>query len=283
MSTKETIRVLLVEHDPTDVKRLRRAFVGLGEAKFELSMVGTLAEALESLRSKRYDIVLLTLELPDSSGVETFARIHGQAPYLPVLVLAASDDEFLAAQAVEQGAQDYLVKQQIGSPLLTRSIRYAIERSRLLQQLAAKRQREQQEREFSGIDRLSQPPGTSVTARMFSGGALRETAAEQFEMLVRRYMQVLDHALERRCFRIENNGADGLQDIADDLGFLRATPRDVVDVHSTALKKKVENVPWQKAQAYLQEGRLTVLELMGHLTAHYRNYYPARNPKTPTT
>jgi hypothetical protein len=162
---------------------------------------------------------------------------------------------------------------------LKRSIRYAIERNRLLQALAEKRQKEQQEREFIGIDRLSQAPGTTVTARMYSGGALRETAPDEFQSLLERYMQALDDALKLRLFKVKTDTTESLQSVADDLGFLRATPRDVIEIHSTALKQMVDDVPWQKAQAYMQEGRLTVLELMGYLTGFYRNFYPSRTRK----
>ncbi|MBI1176333.1 response regulator [bacterium] len=274
MKTKETIRVLLVEDDPTDLEHLQKAFADLPNTRFELKTASRLSEALQTLGASRFQIVLLDLNLPDSTGVETFDAIHRKFPQVPVLVLATAEDEFTTTQAVEQGAQDYLVKQQIGAPLLTRSIHYAIERSRLQQALAAKRQKEQQEREFVDIDRLSQPPGTAVTARIYSSGALRETAPDEFESFVDRYKDSLELALEQRIFKGERTGGEQLQALADDLGLLRASPRDVIEIHSNALKQKVNDVPWQKSQAFLQEGRFLVLELMGYLTGFYRSHAP---------
>lgn len=67
-----------------------------------------------------------------------------------------------------------------------------------------------------------------------------------------------------RCFHIDER---------DQLGLLHARPRDVVDLHSVTLRNKVHQVTTTRAQAYLEEGRLTVLELMGYLVSFYRRYY----------
>jgi diguanylate cyclase (GGDEF)-like protein len=85
---------------------------------------------LERLAAGGIDVVLLDLGLPDSVGLDTFTTVNTQAPQVPILVLTGLDDEALAVQVVQQGAQDYLVKGQADGDSLARAIRYAIERKR---------------------------------------------------------------------------------------------------------------------------------------------------------
>jgi diguanylate cyclase (GGDEF)-like protein len=101
-----------------------------GQERFELTPMSRLAAALTLLREETFDAVLLDLNLPDSNGLETFRRLHQEAPHLPVVVLTGLTDESLGGQAVQEGAQDYLVKGQADGHLLARSLRYAQERHR---------------------------------------------------------------------------------------------------------------------------------------------------------
>ncbi|HSD57301.1 MAG TPA: response regulator, partial [Methanotrichaceae archaeon] len=125
------IRILLIEDNPGDA-RLIKEYLGEMTDKgstFELDSVDRLSEGLKRLDGK--DAVLLDLALPDSVGFDTFKKIHSKVPALPIIVLTGNDDDALAFRAVQEGAQDYLVKGQVSSQLLARSIRYAIERKRI--------------------------------------------------------------------------------------------------------------------------------------------------------
>jgi PAS domain S-box-containing protein len=124
------IRVLLVEDNPGDARLLWEMLAQATSAQFELTHVGRLCEALQRLHKTAFDLVLLDLSLPDSQGLETFARVYGQTPGIPIIVLSGLDDEALAVKAVREGAQDYLVKGQVDGNLLVRAMRYAIERKR---------------------------------------------------------------------------------------------------------------------------------------------------------
>ena len=122
------IRVLLVEDNPGDARLLRESLAEIPSGRFELTHVVSLAQGLDRLAGPGIDVVLLDLFLPDSQGFDTFVRVHSQAPAVPVVVLTGSDDETMAAATLREGAQDYLVKGQVDSSLLVRSMRYAIER-----------------------------------------------------------------------------------------------------------------------------------------------------------
>jgi DNA-binding NarL/FixJ family response regulator len=122
------IKVLLIDDDPIQVQAIQNLLSAAGSQRFELNGAGSLPEGLERLAAGGVDGVLLDLGLPDSSGVETFTRLHGQFPGLPVVVLTSLEDEELGLELVQAGAQDYLVKGKVSSLLLCRTLRYAIER-----------------------------------------------------------------------------------------------------------------------------------------------------------
>lgn len=131
MDTRPTavVRVLLVEDSAVDA-RLITALLRSPSASLQCSRVTQLAEALNRLQTDPPDVVLLDLNLDDSSGYETFYRVQQAAAHAAILVLSGSDDEELAIRTVREGAQDYLVKGSFDGRLLLRSIRYAMERKR---------------------------------------------------------------------------------------------------------------------------------------------------------
>ncbi len=127
--------ILLIEDNPDDALLLEVTLADVGSASFDLIHAETLADGLRELAGGAQDVVLLDLSLPDSHGFDTFARAHAQSPGTPIIVLTGLDDEEMAVQAVQRGAQDYLSKNQLDGQLLVRSLRYAIERQNLVAEL----------------------------------------------------------------------------------------------------------------------------------------------------
>lgn len=130
MATPET-KVLLVEDNPADARLLREALAEISDFKFEITHCETLAQTRESLAKNPSDVILSDLGLPDSQGLDTVRQIHNAAPGVPIVVLTALNDESFGSLALQQGAQDYLVKGQIDGRLLWRALRYAMERHRV--------------------------------------------------------------------------------------------------------------------------------------------------------
>ncbi|MBD2560231.1 MULTISPECIES: hybrid sensor histidine kinase/response regulator [Nostoc] len=126
----KNIKVLLVEDNPGDVFLLQELLKEVSTVVVDLSPVERLSEALNYLEKELFDVILLDLSLPDSQGLETFVIAHHQAKATPIIVLTGINDETLAIRAMQEGAQDYLVKGQVTGDLLVRSMRYAIERQR---------------------------------------------------------------------------------------------------------------------------------------------------------
>ena len=124
----EQINILLIEDNPGDARLVREMLVEAGANKFNLEQVERIGEGVKRLGQDSFHVILLDLSLPDGNGLDTLTRVCTVAPHVPVLVLTGLDDETLAIRAVQEGAQDYLVKGQMNSNLLVRALRYAIER-----------------------------------------------------------------------------------------------------------------------------------------------------------
>jgi diguanylate cyclase (GGDEF)-like protein len=122
--------VLLIEDNPGDARLIREMIAEDPDAPFELHYADRLANGLAFLASRPAGLVLLDLSLPDSLGLETFARVYEQSPHVPIIVLTGNDDATVALKAVQGGAQDYLVKGKLDRELLVRSMQYSIERKR---------------------------------------------------------------------------------------------------------------------------------------------------------
>lgn len=124
----KAIRILCIEDNAGDARLLQEMLLDAGGDQVTLSQAPDLTQALARLQTESFDIILLDLGLPESRGLNTFSRVQEAHPELPIVVLSGLDDEAVAISAVQEGAQDYLVKKQISGGSLLRSIRYAIER-----------------------------------------------------------------------------------------------------------------------------------------------------------
>jgi len=135
-----SIRILLIEDDPRDTKFIETLLEESPapptvDQMYEIVSVSRLDSALQLLEDEPFDVVLMDLNLPDSTGLNTLETVESAAADVPVVVITGIDDEETAVRALEKGAQDYLTKGELAGKLLSRSLRYAIERHRLQQEL----------------------------------------------------------------------------------------------------------------------------------------------------
>jgi len=127
--TRKSIRsVLVIEDNVGDARLLREMLDEQGSHEIELTHVECMRDAEKYLMQHAVDVILLDLGLPDAQGLGGVQRAHVIAPDVPLVVLTGFDDESLAAQALQEGAQDYLIKGQIDTRGLLRALRYAVER-----------------------------------------------------------------------------------------------------------------------------------------------------------
>ncbi len=125
------INLLLVEDNPGDVKTIQAYLAQAANAQYGLFKAETIREALETLQQEKIDAILLELTVPDSNGVKAIERIFFKHRDIPIIVLTGAQDEKLGMSAVEAGAQDYLLKDQMSGPLILNAVRYAMERNRI--------------------------------------------------------------------------------------------------------------------------------------------------------
>jgi diguanylate cyclase (GGDEF)-like protein/PAS domain S-box-containing protein len=141
--SKAVKSLLLVEDNLGDARLLREMLQEQAPQSIALTQVQYMSEAENHLAEHAVDIVLLDLGLPDAQGLAVVRRAHAAAPRVPLVVLTGLDDELLATQTLQEGAQDYLVKGQIGPRSLLRALRYAVERKALEEALFAEKERAQ--------------------------------------------------------------------------------------------------------------------------------------------
>lgn len=142
MQTK-SIRLLMIEDNVLDVEIVRELLLDARWLSITIEHCATLATGIERLQNSHLpiDVALLDLSLTDAQGLKCFYQVHQAFPELPLIILSGNIDDALALEAVQHGAQDYLVKGKFNSKLLQRSIFYAIERQQLLLELKDKTQR----------------------------------------------------------------------------------------------------------------------------------------------
>jgi PAS domain S-box-containing protein len=126
------VEVLLIEDNPADALLIKHTIYAIQGLSVQVHTASTLAEAFAFLEKQSTDLILLDLMLPDSQVGQTFSTLAAVHHEVPVVVLSGIDNQELALSAIKEGAQDYLVKGEIDAKLLERTIRYAIERAKLL-------------------------------------------------------------------------------------------------------------------------------------------------------
>jgi diguanylate cyclase (GGDEF)-like protein len=131
----QDIKILLVEDNPGDARLVQILLDEVDAPRFEITHVESLGEALGRLDTGIYDVILADLSLPDSSGLATIERLRDRSFETAIVVLSGREDEKMALQALESGAEDYLVKGRGDGETIARSIRYSLQRKRAEQQL----------------------------------------------------------------------------------------------------------------------------------------------------
>jgi diguanylate cyclase (GGDEF)-like protein/PAS domain S-box-containing protein len=135
--------VVLLEDNPGDARLIQEMFKEYSNHTVNLIHFELMSEAETYFASATADILMLDLGLPDVQGLEAVRRAHTIAPHIPLVILSGLDDESMAIQAMQEGAQDYLIKGQIEPRELLRALRYAIERKLIEETLFAEKERAQ--------------------------------------------------------------------------------------------------------------------------------------------
>lgn len=277
----ETLRILLIEDNPGDVRLVRESLASGLHLEFELTQFDRVGTACDWLKANACDAVLLDLHLPDAVRLEGLERVLSTAPNTPVVVLTCGDNQALIVAALNGGAQDYLVKEQTNAALLIRGIRFAIERQRYQNEMLRQRMRTEREQQY--LRQLGASAGTAITGRMFNQGPIREMLPDAFSGFVARYIDVIRRSFESQTHKVRDNVSEAIRSLGDELGFLKATPRDVIDVHAAAVNLLTDSARHDRTEPLTEEARLIIIELMGYLATFYRKYAIGFTASTATT
>ena len=136
------IRLLLIEDEGSEAECLLDMLACSEGLEFETTVAASLEAALRTLQDHSHDVVLLDLSLPEGTGLDVYLRARVAATSVPIVVMTAEHEDFLASQALRLGAQDYLAKRGLGTDVLVRTLRHAVERHHMFRDLTLARERE---------------------------------------------------------------------------------------------------------------------------------------------
>ena len=274
---EEGVHILVVDDQPANLVAMEAVLAPLGQ---RLLLAPSGERALSLLLDHEVAVILLDVNMPGLSGYETarLIRERERSRYTPIIFLTARDaDPREALEGYALGAVDFIFK-----PVLDEIVRYKT--SVFVELYKARRRDQELEAERRVVRELKEElehhrglriaPQLPVGAAMYGALSLERASRSTFDELAASYGRVLEHALESQALKVDHGIAEQLRQLAESLGFYRAGPRDVIELHTTVLAAKTKDAPSPRARALVAEGRFLVLELMGHLVSYYRRYYP---------
>lgn len=258
-----TYVLLLVEDNPADISLIEELLDATDSSDYHCIKAESIKDALSCIHHDQIDVILLDLQLPDSMGIESVKKMRAAAGDIPIVVLTGTKDEDFALACIDAGAQDYLLKDDLRTATLRRTIGYAISRQREAQV----RDLQHTLNQLRGLS--SATARTTATAMLAGTGAVRERYREAFEAIVGDYLELLKKYLEHLVVKKEKP-RDHMEFIITRLGDMSAGPRDLMDVHVAALDAAVAGQNPERGRSLAIEGRLFALEMMGLLVDFYR-------------
>jgi len=257
--------ILLVEDNMGDADLVRDYLQDAGEGSDQdIAHVTTIAAAVDKLEQFAPDIVLLDLRLPDGVGVATVEAICAAAPGVPIVVLTGVEDEQLALECIEAGAQDYLCKSDINAATLRKAIGFSVVRTRQTET--------QNLRTFNDkvLNAAVQPPaGPTDGSAAEALKPLRERSPDDFDHLIADYAEMLQHYVDR-LLTGKGQARPEMQGLVRTLTRVGAGPRDLVELHTRAVEQLARKRTADDRAAQAMEGRYMALELMVLLAEQYR-------------
>lgn len=242
-----------------------------GSLNIECHIVEDTSQALVLIPEQPVDVIVIEMVAGSlQSMADQILDIGLKQPDIPVIVVTDDDAVLLELQTLQTTVQSYFLNKEINSQQLLQAVRQARSRHDFL---IALRQNVSANDLFAEMDSLAGISSTAITAQIMGLADLANNVSLAFDEIVAEYGDILEGAVQRLVFEEKDDTSARLQELATRLGFLKAGPRDVILVHKTALRNKANEGHPARFGAYLEEGRMMVIELMGHLTTYYRKYY----------
>lgn len=261
--TKEVLNILVVDDDPVGLQLVQRT-LNKTDLNVEIKSADSVQSAVDALSSDSFDIAIVDYRLPDGTALSILkAEKKEEHVPTPTIVLTAHNEKTLALEAIEQGAQDFLLKENLSSDGLERAVRYALQRTKLINQLQEAREHAERERELRLIKQ-------SVTAEDQAVPPVMQENSEMFKNFAAEYHGLLLRSFEEANFKTERVVPAKLRDLTERLGELGAGPKDVVNIHASAIETISADESKDRASALTTEGKVLLVQLMGYLCDYYR-------------
>ena len=257
------IKILLVEDSLTDAALLQESLTQPESGRFEFTLAESWAEAAARLMQGRFDVLLLDLSLPDTTGRDTFVRARAAAPQLPIVVLTGVADEAVGLEAVRHGVQDYLIKGQAYGRQTARAIHYAIERKQAetaLKEAEANLQRERDQLEARVRERTAE---LSAANRALEGEVAQRERAEAAHREVLRRLAAAEETERGRVSReLHDRLGQDLTALKLGLQILRKQGPSAIARRTSALKlekltdrlmRDIHRLAWELRPAVLDD------------------------------
>lgn len=249
--------VLVVDDDAIGRDLLATIFRRSG---CSVSVAASGEECLRLLTEVRPQLILLDVVLPDIAGTDLCARIRSDPAQEEALVILVSGKKISPADHVlglDVGADDY-VERPFGAEEILARVR------------ALSRLKESTKRRYRGIANPFSVVSTNESAKIFGQEPLQRAQPEVFAQICGQYAEALSRVVDGRLHGTQAGASDQLQELAHRLGFLKASARDLVDLHTSALERMSPGSSARRALFIREEGRLVLVELMGHVMNYYR-------------
>jgi len=256
------VNILLIEDNPADVRLIVEM---TRNDHFNIVNEGKLSDGLKRFENEVFALILLDLTLPDSQGFDTITNTLAIAKNIPIVILTGVGDADLGMKAIQNGAQDYLVKGNFTEDLLVRVIRYAIERCNLKNELEEIRLKHQQKELADELNRnqshllaISKGAGPKGYNKLPAIGEIDfKNLKASYKDLVLRYIRAIRYREERPSEKVK--------EFAKRLTELRFDAAGVVRIHLGFLNEISGQVDLQQEKAFSNDARLVLVETLGNM------------------
>lgn len=203
-------------------------------------------------------------------SLRALAELRRRSPFLPVVVITGGGSEGSSTAAVPAGAATVLWTGDSLDELFKRTVTGAIERGRAMGDAGDTARRMVADREMRHLRGACGPAPLMATHQSLGSKSLKAVSANVFQGLAGQYGELLDQAMTTRTRDVNMGTSEDLQALASRLGTMNVGPRDIIDLHRTALAAKLRDQSAPKAEAFVEEGRMLMIQLMGYVLSYYR-------------
>lgn len=280
--TENPIRILVILGSDGVAARLRGL---LSDApvpqRFEVTHCASFSTWLDSLNDGPFDAVIYIEAVKGDGGIAQIVAIRQRMPLTPLFVVTRAEG-VVHLDLVRAGADDLLPTGELASFKLARAILVGIERKRRESEAIGESRAAYLDdaagdnaavKEIADMVSVAGEKPLPVTSKAYLAVDFSEQNPQKFEEFVQTYAKLIDDALDEASHRTTGSYRDALAAFADKIGMLNLGPRDIIDIHKEVIYRKTRNANRTKMQAYINEGRLLLVQLMGNVLTFYRSFF----------